>query len=168
MTVAAPTLSSMLIRRIDGIEWPAAGSWELPRGGSLDVCRPHRLRSNRTRLRVRGGTLDVDERGLHSTLDLRLDAAAPSATGGGLAVHATVTAADADGMWSVAGSALVDDIWHPLAGTVAYCGVYRTAWRATVWLELALTVFAPAWRPGWPDSDLSGQLDASAPDHCGD
>src|SRR5690349_6678580 len=98
-TATSPTAppTALLIRRLGGVEWPAAGDWPLPPGGSLEVRRTQRLRSRTARVPISGGTLVVDERGLHSTLDLRL-ASAPSATDG-LAVHAEVTAAHADGSW---------------------------------------------------------------------
>ena len=162
-TIPTAPPASLLIRRLGGVEWPAAGAWPLPPGGSLDVRRAPRLRSRTARVAIRGGTLVVDERGLHSTLDLHLAAAAQVAAGG-LAVHAEVTAADADGTWVVTGRALVDGVDRPLVGTVRYCGVYRTGWRATAWLELSLTV--PRGRGGAPRLDVSGQLDALAPDPC--
>jgi len=155
--------TSRLIRRLDGLEWPAAGAWQLPVGVSLDVHRTQRFRSRAIRVPIRGGTLVVDERGLHSTLDLHLAPTYPLAAGG-LALRAVVTAADRSGTWIVSGSALVDDIDRPLVGSVRYCGVYRTGWRATAWLEVSLSV--PRGHRGVPRLDMSGQLDALAPDLC--
>jgi hypothetical protein len=159
-TIPATPPTSRLIRRLDGVEWPATGTWRLPPSVALDVHRRQRFRSRGIRVPIHGGTLVVHEHGLHSTLDLHLAPTQPLATAG-LTLHAVVTAADGNGTWGVSGSALVDDVDRPLVGTVRYCGVYRTVWRATLWLEVSLTV--PRQR-GVPQIDVAGQLDALAPD----
>src|SRR3954471_3471484 len=82
------------IRRIDRIEWPAAGCWAVRPGGSVTVERATRPAGRRWTATMGGGALHVAELGRGSTLELHL-----ATHGGALRLSADVVDADRLGNW---------------------------------------------------------------------
>jgi hypothetical protein len=123
-----------LIRKVDDVELPTPGRW------GIAAQQPVSLRTVGLRRRTIAGTVSggvtIAEDPADSTLDLLIS---PSGAGGperDLAIHATLTSADAHGTWRFDG--LVEGtITVPVAIDVTYHGVYKRADRALAWLTVA-------------------------------
>jgi hypothetical protein len=161
MTTTA-THAATLIRTIDGVEWPAAGPWDIRPGRPLDVRRLRGLRRRGDRTGGYHGELVIAAPGLGSTLHLVIDAA-PAPRLPGVDVQATITAADELGSWQLAGTALAADDLVDVHGVATYHGVFHAGARVNTWLDLDLVLDRPR-RRGTRRLAVSGQLTALAPD----
>jgi hypothetical protein len=146
-----------LIRRVDGIELPAAGWWPIA------ARQPVSLRTIGLRRRTLSGTaaggVTIGEDPRDSTLDLVVSPHDGSGSQGDLAIHAALAGASADGVWRFTGS-VAAAVTVPIVVDVRYHGVYRRADRATAWLTVRAGLPGIGNRPRLV---LDGDLNADAP-----
>ena len=145
-----------LIRRIDDVELPTPGWW------GIAAQQPVRLRSGGLRRRTIAGTVSggvtIAEDPIDSTLDLVISSGADRRERD-LAIHATLTSAEADGCWRFAGS--VDGtVTVPVAVDVTYHGVFKRAERAVAWLTVEAALPGLGGRPRLV---LAGDVNADHP-----
>jgi hypothetical protein len=146
-----------LIRRVDGVELPAAGWWAIAARQPVSL-RTVGLRRRTMSATVSGGVTIGDDPG-DSTLDLLVSPWAAESPDDDLAIHAVLAQADANGAWRFSGS-VAATVTVPIVVDVRYRGVYRRADRATAWLTVR------AGLPGLgnrPRLVLDADLNADAP-----
>lgn len=145
-----------LIRRVDGVELPAAGWWVIAARQPVSL-RTVGLRRRTMSATVSGGvTIGDDPR--DSTLDLLVSPWSADSPDD-LAIHATLAQADADGGWRFTGS-VAATVTVPIVVDVRYRGVFRRADRATAWLTVRAGLPALGNRPRLV---LDADLNAEAP-----
>lgn len=141
-----------LIRLLDGIELPTAGSWRIAAG------QPVTLQQGGWRRRLvhtnAAGALVVTDEPRQSALALRVTS--PSGSHPDLTIGAQLAAATSGGSWRFAGS-VRGTVELPITLDVTYHGVYRHGEEATAWLTVRADLPAVGRQPA---AVLTGELNA--------
>ena len=148
-TIAAST--SRLLRCVDGVELPVAGTWTVDGNhGAVDFSVRRRLRRPTRRVgRTRQATLAFsDDPGhvlvavLFDAPDLQLPTSWAAVTGA--PIHLEARSVPGPHRWSLSGEAFTDVGVLPLRASLGYHGVWRRGDRSHGWFSLAGTIDPPA------------------------
>jgi hypothetical protein len=144
-----------LVRRVDGAELPASGTWTVADSHATVVfTSPRRFRrAAGWRGRSTGATIVVGESPDDISVTLRVDHPGLEATSGSpeqpvVRPHFETTAFPSHYQWALSGALSVDGRIVPIRATLSYRGVWRRGDGAYGWFELVGVIDdgAPAWR----------------------
>ena len=167
-TMAAGT--SQLLRCVDGVELPIAGTWTVDRNhGAVNFFVPRRLRRPDSRVgRAHQATLAFsDDPGqvlvavLFDAPDLQLSRSQTAVIGA--PIHLEARSVPGPHRWALSGEVFTDISASPLRASLSYHGVWRRGDRSHGWFGLAGTIDPP---PGGSQRRLrfSFELLARRPD----
>jgi hypothetical protein len=133
-----------LIRRFDGVEHPAPGTWTVARShATIEFTAPRRLRrADRWQGRASGATIVIGEGPDDVSIALRVDGPVLQGTSGS-AVRRPGRDAErvpSHHQWTLSGSMLLDGRAIPVEATLTYRGVWRRGDGSYGWFELYGTI----------------------------
>lgn len=131
-----PSIAAHLIRRVDGIETPAPGTWLFGAGQPVTVDRGNLWRRRRCEGRVVEGSLVIADDVASSTLSFVLSGWADDLGEPRLLFDGRMVSADETGHWRFAGWTASGDTSAVATIDVVYRGVYRFGAYPVAWLTL--------------------------------
>lgn len=147
--------TSWLLRRVDGIERPVAGTWTVPGNhATITLSVPRRLRRPESSSgRARGATLVISDDPEVVVLEVLfeargLDASVASAGANRPPIRLVARSAAGPRRWALSGDLFTDAGVLPVRATLGYHGVWRRGDRPYGWFALAGVVDFPGSSSG--------------------
>lgn len=168
-TYTNPRRPSLPLRRVDGVELPAAGTWSVPgRHATIEFSVPRRLRRPECRSgRAREASVVISEDPDDVFVSVLFDVGGLEISGSPAAmtsapIHLEARSVPGPQRWALAGGVLSGTGVLPLRATLGYHGVWRRGDHIYGWFVLAGTIGEPG-RKARP-LEFRFELLATAPD----
>lgn len=143
--------ASRLLRHVDGIELPVAGTWTVPGNhATITLAAPRRLRRPENIVgRARQATLAISDDPDVVVVDVLFEARGLEATGasaGASSPPIRLVARSVPGRhrWALSGELFTDTGVRPVRATLGYYGVWTRGERPYAWFALTGVVDSPA------------------------
>jgi hypothetical protein len=148
-TYTNPRRPSLPLRRVDGVELPAAGTWSVPgRHATIEFSVPRRLRRPECRSgRAREASVVISEDPDDVFVSVLFDVGGLEISGSPAAmtsapIHLEARSVPGPQRWALAGGVLSGTGVLPLRATLGYHGVWRRGDHIYGWFVLAGTIGA--------------------------
>jgi hypothetical protein len=142
-TYTNPRRPSLPLRRVDGVELPAAGTWSVPgRHATIEFSVPRRLRRPECRSgRAREASVVISEDPDDVFVSVLFDVRGLEITGSPAGtldppMHIEARSVPGPHRWALAGGVLSDTGVLPLRATLGYHGIWRRGDHTYSWFEL--------------------------------
>jgi hypothetical protein len=136
--------AAALVRRIDGVEHPAPGTWTVARShATVEFTAPRRLRrADHWQGRASGATIVIGERPDDVSIAMRVDGPVLQGSSGSAERRPgrEVERVPSHHEWKLSGSMLLDGRAIPVEATLTYRGVWRRGDGSYGWFELYGTI----------------------------